>query len=73
MMRTLLIDAINGVGIPTMEMAVAYTKQGTARFTGNQHNPDWAWAQDYLRSADEPTLQALYETLRTTRDEMRDS
>jgi hypothetical protein len=40
--RRMLIDALNGRGF-SVEVGVGMTKLGYAEFTGNQHNPKWAW------------------------------
>lgn len=67
-MRTLLMDAIRGVGFPTYGIADDFEKAGLARFVGNQHNADWVWVPDKLEAMTEDRLQQVYETLRNARE-----
>ncbi len=60
----LIIDAIVGVGFPSCILAAECEKLGLATFTGNQHNPDWAWNREALNSVDEDKLQELYISLK---------
>ena len=65
MTRVLFIDAIVGVGFPHEQVGVDAERGGLARFTGNQHNPDWAWNRRILETLSTETLQELYLGLKT--------
>lgn len=60
---SLYVDALIGRGFPTMTLAVEATKQGLARFTGNQWNEAWEWDRKALESQPEASVKALYETV----------
>lgn len=68
-MKILLVDAICGIGFPSMLLAEEATKVGLATYTGNQHNWSWAWHRDRLLACDLDKLQALYQGLREAREE----
>lgn len=72
-MKTFLIDAIVGVGLPSILLAQEAERVGMADFCGNQHNPSWAWHRDKLERLEEPQLQELYQSLREARDELSES
>ena len=60
----MLVDAIMGVGLPTIGIALEAEKTFMARFTGNQHNEHWRWEESKLRALSEPQLQSLYYNLK---------
>lgn len=63
-MKEILIDAIVGHGVGgSYEFAEAMTKAGLARFTGNQHNPEWQWNRDTLTFLSEDQLYDMYRSL----------
>lgn len=70
-MKTLVIDAICGVGLPTLTLAIECERKGLAYFAGNQHNEHWRWIRDKLEDQPLEILQALYESLREAREETR--
>lgn len=67
-MKTLLIDAIVGVGFPAVTLALECEKVGMARFTGNQYNPSWEWNRLALYKCSEEQLQELYQGVREERE-----
>lgn len=55
--RKLLLTLVRGL-IPPMHVCDDLTKQGAMEYTGNQHNPDWAWNSDFLKKCtDEQPLE----------------
>ena len=68
-MKTLIIDAICGVGFPSMIVASECEKLGLATFTGDQHNPEWQWSREALAGCRIETLEELYGSLRTKREQ----
>jgi hypothetical protein len=58
--KATLVHAIKGKGFPSMEKADYWTKLGMARFTGNQHNPDWSWIAEKLEQLPVSTLLKIY-------------
>lgn len=62
--KEVLIDAIVGVGFPSINVAMKAVKAELARFTGNQHNESWEWRRDMLAQAHIDDLHDLYLTLR---------
>lgn len=65
----LLVDAICGVGFPTMTLGSECEKTGLAEFTGNQWNPAWKWDRKALFHVPVEQLQELYQGLCDARDE----
>jgi hypothetical protein len=45
---------------PSMSKCIALTKKGHMVQTGNQHNYDWKWSDEYLDSLSERELERLY-------------
>lgn len=70
-MKTLIIDALVGIGFPSMLLAGECEKVGLAYFTGNQSQPEWAWRLDVLEKIELEKLQELYTGLREARDELQ--
>lgn len=61
----LLLDAIKGVGIPTIAIGVVAEREGMAYFTSGKTSFDsWHWHMDRLRKLPEEKLQALYHNLK---------
>ena len=60
----LIIDAITGVGLPTLAIAIEAEKKHLATFVGNQHNTAWKWRREKLEALSEAQLQALYYNLK---------
>jgi hypothetical protein len=71
-MKTLIIDAICGVGFPGFSIGVEAERNQLAYFSGSSGNQGWRWRRDRLEMKSLEKLQALYENLRIARDEMRD-
>jgi len=68
--KQLVIDAIVGVGFAgQMTLAMECERAGLAEYTGNQHNPSWAWRRAKLEACGLEMLQELYQGLREARDE----
>lgn len=64
----LLVDAICGAGFGgSMTTAVTAEQQGLAKFTGNQHNPDWEWRRDALSALALNVLEELYAAIAACR------
>ena len=61
-MKLFLVDAICGIGFPSMQLALQAEMAGMAR--------DGSWIRDRLEAASEETLQALYQGLREAREEI---
>lgn len=66
--QQMIIDAICGVGFPSITLADQCQRVGLADFTGNQWNPDWAWDRKALWKIKIEDLQALYDGLCEQRD-----
>jgi len=60
----LLVDAIVGVGFPTIAIGVVAEKEHMAYFAGNQHGENWRWRREKLETLSEDKLQALYHNLK---------
>ena len=69
-MKTLIIDAICGVGFPGFAIGVEAERSRLAYFSGNAHNHGWQWRRDKLEGQSLEKLQALYENLRIARDDL---
>lgn len=70
-MKTLVIDAICGVGFPGFAIGVEAERNKLAYFSGTTGNQGWRWRRDKLEAKSLEKLQALYENLRIARDELR--
>lgn len=68
-MKTLVIDAIVGIGFPSVLLADECRKAGLASFTGNQWNDNYEWRRDQLEKIELEKLQELYTALREAREE----
>lgn len=77
-MKTLVIDAIVGIGFPSMLLADECRKAGLARSLAG-HEPvygDWVgnlsyeWRRDQLEKVSEEKLQELYTAMRESREEL---
>ena len=64
----LLTDAIVGRPPVCMTECENLTKAGFMRFTGDQHNPDWAWNRSEVESLSLESKKYLYEHLTEDRD-----
>lgn len=64
--KTLLIDAICGVGFPSMILAEECVKVGMAEFAGSHQAPEWR--RPALQELPIDTLQELYDGLADKRD-----
>ncbi len=62
-MKRLLIDAIVGRGLRDIAQAERLTRDGYAKFCGNQHNPEWMWCRDKLETFTEGALLDLYQQM----------
>lgn len=60
--RKILINAIIGKGVASIEDCVVLEKAGYMRFTGNQHNPNWDWSRTALQDLTWEQLQQVYES-----------
>lgn len=67
-MKTLVIDAICGVGFPTLSIALTAERAHLAHYVGGQNNARHEWRREKLQELDQETLQMMYEGLRTERD-----
>lgn len=61
--KDMVIDAICGIGMPSMLIATECEKVGMAEFSGNQWNPSWLWRRDRLAPLSVSQLQELYDGL----------
>ena len=61
--KQLLVDAICGVGFPSVFLAQECEKVGMATFTGNRHNHIWEWDRRALLAITTGALQELYDGL----------
>jgi hypothetical protein len=68
-MKTLVIDAICGVGFPTLTLSLECERKGVAYFAGDTRA--WRWHREALEAQSLEFLQALYESLREAREEAR--
>ena len=68
-MKTLVIDAIVGVGFPSVVLAGECERVGLAKFNGDQWNPGWVWLRDRLEAVELESLQELYQGMREAREE----
>lgn len=66
-MKTLIIDAICGVGFPTLSLALEAESQGLSQYDMSTRSHQWA--TDKLVAQPLETLQKLYEALREAREE----
>ena len=66
--KQLLVDAICGVGFPSIVLAQECEKVGMAEFTGTVYEPEWQWSRPALDGLPVSTLQELYEGLADKRD-----
>lgn len=61
----LVIDAIVGVGFPTIATGVLAERAGLATYSSsNRGEPHWYWSRDKLKALPLPTLQELYVSLK---------
>lgn len=61
----LVIDAICGVGFPTLAAGIEAEQIGLAVPTGNRHSgPYWVWVRDALKKLPEHKLQNIYVNLK---------
>ena len=67
--KTLLVDAICGVGFPSLPLAAECEKAGLAADAGNQWNPSYLWRRERLQRCSINQLQELYEGLCEAREE----
>ena len=67
--KTLVIDAICGVGFPSTLLAEECVKAGLAVDVGNQWNPAYLWRRNRLQRCSLDQLQELYEGLCEAREE----
>jgi hypothetical protein len=58
--RKALITLVRGVH-PEMFVCDQLVKEGAMRFTGNQHNEDWAWEESWLKRQTDEELLDLYQ------------
>ena len=64
-MVDLLVDAIIGVGFPTMGIGVIAEREKIAHFmTSRDGTPSWRWDSKKLSALSEEKLQALYHNLK---------
>lgn len=55
-----LINLVKSVNPKSMQECIDYTDKGLMKFTGNQWNEDWDWAEDALKKLDKDELFELY-------------
>ena len=60
LVKILLVDAIMGRGLPTIELAIKYTNLGLAEFCGNQWNEDWRFEKEELLKCSIEYLEEVY-------------
>lgn len=64
-MKDLLLDAIKGVGFPTIAIGVVAEREHMAHFIPSSvGGGGWQWVMDKLRTLPEEKLQALYHNLK---------
>lgn len=71
MYQDLLVDAICGIGFPSVVLATECQKVGLAVFTGSQNNPEWLWRRSMLEKISSEKLEELYQGLWEAREEAR--
>jgi hypothetical protein len=57
--RNMLLTLAKGT-YPHMSECDELVKIGAMRWTGNQHNLDWAWERSYLEKLTDEELLAIY-------------
>ena len=62
--RELYLDAIEGVGLPSITIAMDAEKRHMAYFCGDQHNPQWRWRREKLAGLTLEQLMDLYMSLK---------
>ena len=68
-MKTLIIDAIIGVGfVGSFTLSTEAEKAQLAEFSGLSTGDSWRWRRDKLEELDLPALKTLYEGLRAERE-----
>ena len=67
-MKTLVIDAIVGVGFPTLTLALSAEKSHMATYIGGQFNAKHQWNRAKLEELTLETLKTIYEGLRSERE-----
>ena len=67
-MKTLVIDAIVGVGFPTLTLALSAEKSHMATYIGGQFNAKHQWNRAKLEELPLETLKTIYEGLRSERE-----
>ena len=67
--QQLFCDAVCGVGVPQLTLALECERVGLASFSGDQHNPEWRWDRKALWKVSVEQLQELYEGLCIAREE----
>ena len=58
--KTDLVNLVSSVSPNSMQECDTYTKIGLMRFSGNQHNENWAWVKSELMKLSENKLLKLY-------------
>ena len=61
-----IVNMIVGIGLPTVEIALAASSAKLAHFTGNQWDENWVWDRTALDKLPVGTLIALLTGLRET-------
>lgn len=69
-MKTLVIDAIVGIGFPSMLLAEECRKAGLAAFSGHQWSEGYEWRRDQLEKVSEEKLQELHTAMRESREDL---
>lgn len=64
--RTLVMDAIAGVGVPTAAVGIAAEKAGLAVFYSPRQS--WVWVREKLAALSTEALQELYVSLKVAQD-----
>ena len=67
-MKTLLIDAIVGIGFPVEQLGLQCQEAGLADF--NPVTASWKWQRERLVGLQQTMLEELYEGLRHARDNL---
>ena len=57
--RRVIIDALHGIGVPYGH-GDSLVNLGRARYTGDQHNPDWEWDETWIDTQSTLDLTNLY-------------
>lgn len=63
-LRRVILDAIKGAPVPSMETCDRLTKAGQMEYLGDQHRWVWGWKAEFLEATSTDDLMALYDTLR---------